>query len=137
MDRLDRYDAVRVARDACARVLSCTGVHRLTEVVAEGWQVFYTVHYLDSCGPGFNPDEPRVNIRTLQLPPTFQDMSATAELRPDSRETLKSDLQYSIDFLAALHEAARQVKLKRAASWFLDLRVVLMQAYDTVPVPKS
>lgn len=137
MDRLDRYDAVRVACHACAKVLSCTGVHRLTEVVAEGWQVFHTVHYMDFCGPGFKPDEPRVDIGALQLPPTFRDMSATAELKSDARQTLKTDLQYSIDLLAALHEAARQANMKGSANWFFELRVVLMQAaYTYLPVPK-
>ena len=112
----DRFDKVEVFREALRSILAVTGVHRLTEVLAEGWQIFTAIKI------GSVSDlVPIVGAAPAEIP---NELQAVNDVRDANR--LEHELILFDEWLAELQELAIFGDQNRLIiDWLRDLQFVI------------
>ena len=113
----DRFDKVEAFREALRSILTVTGVHRLTEVVAEGWQIFTAVKI-------GNVEDPAVPIAGAAPARHHDDLQAVG--RVPHASILERELDSLQEWLTEVHELAVSEGQNRfLIEWLMDLQFVI------------
>ncbi len=113
----DRFDKIEAFREALRSILTVTGVHRMTEVLAEGWQIFTAVKI--GSVEGF-----AVPIAGAAPAPHRGDLQAVGRVRHAS--ILQQELDSFKEWLTEIHEfAVSEGQNGLLIEWLLDLQFVI------------
>lgn len=127
-DLTDRLDCVESCREAIRAVLGMVGIHRMTEVLAEGWQVFTAIK---AHGPS-----PR--CLAACIPPIAS--AAPAALPGDlylvghvgHADVLEQEVASAVDWLEDMQSYAEMNGQLQTLEWLMDLRFAMSAVHFTL-----
>ena len=124
-ERWTRLDLIESSREAVRSILSVTGVHRLTAVLAEAWQIF-TPFKAHGAGPDCILQDP-VPIRGAAPATVVSDLHLVGQSA--HAPILEKEICTMMDWLDDVTSFAEMKNMPVISSWLVDLRMVAAQAH--------
>ena len=120
-DRGERMDRCEASRETIRSVLGVTGVHRITQVLAEAWQVFTAVKTYGPTQSCLVPSVPPIAGAAPAKDPG--DLALVGMISHAS--ILEEETAVMLDWLEDIQAHAEEKRLPVVLSWLQDLRFVI------------
>ena len=124
-ERSSRLDLIEGSREAIRSILSVTGVHRLTAVLAEAWQIF-TPFKVHGTRPECILSDP-APIGGAAPATVVSDLHLVAQIA--HAPILEKEICTMVDWLDEVTSFAEMKNMPVITSWLVDLRMVVGQAH--------